>query len=117
MTDADNIIDVEGENVTYKSIARSYNSRGDQTETVVSSTKKVYLQFDVNGQSLIAAGELQVGDGTCFFKSTETVAQGDRIVRSNGSEFELIDAPRIFNRGGTTQFIEARVKRYSAKSA
>jgi len=108
----DKYIDRYGETVTIKVKSdKTYSDFGDIMET--SSDVTGYAIYNVYSQSneFNPESEFKDGDKTFFFKSTQTgLANGNKIVRSDSSTYEIEDVldPGLY---GSAYVYEVKVNR------
>lgn len=73
------IISKHGVSVTYRGVTRTYNSRGDETETTSDSTVSCIFQLMSGGENIHDSGRLTVADAQAFFEPTQTITIGDKV--------------------------------------
>jgi len=111
-TIADRYIDQYGETVSIKiKSSTTYSDWGDKMELSSTVTSKAMYNVYTEANLSNPEGYFKAGDKTFFFKQSETnVANGNIVIRTDGSTYEIEDVldPGVY---GNAYVYEAKVKR------
>lgn len=103
-------INSTGEEVTYSSMAETYeDDRGNiETETATTSTITIYHEITEDEVKLVEWGEIQVGEALGIFKGKDDPVKGDKILLDS-REWRVQNKPRLYKLSGVKHHWEARM--------
>jgi len=108
MTKMSELILRRGVDVTYRQVSRTFNDRGDETESYMDTQKRCIIQISSDREYFDKSGEPQVADLTAFFDKDETINIGDKI-QYNGDWYVIVDA--VKEMPGFEKFWDVALKR------